>query len=146
MSGDWRGTFWTLLVTFCNVITRCTETFWSLCIIWAVKLKTENCPVLLFWNSRPVYSCFCCCRLKLYHTIAPFTIAYSLQICHFIIQGDPGWMANTLVNLYVGDSDRNIHKMSVKFFMVTKMGLFEFTNTKLFWIVHTYSGKVGSEN
>jgi len=27
-----RGTLWTLLVTFCIVITRCTETFWSPCI------------------------------------------------------------------------------------------------------------------
>jgi hypothetical protein len=30
--GDWRGTLWTLLVTFCIVIVRCTETFWSACI------------------------------------------------------------------------------------------------------------------
>jgi hypothetical protein len=31
----WRlggGTLWTLLVTFCTVIIRCTETFWSPCI------------------------------------------------------------------------------------------------------------------
>jgi hypothetical protein len=34
MSGDWRGTLWTLLVTFCIVIIRCTETFWSPCIFW----------------------------------------------------------------------------------------------------------------
>jgi hypothetical protein len=32
MSGDWRGTVWTLLVTFCIVIIRCTETFWSPCV------------------------------------------------------------------------------------------------------------------
>jgi hypothetical protein len=31
MSGDWRGTLWTLLLTFCIVIIRCTETFWSPC-------------------------------------------------------------------------------------------------------------------
>jgi hypothetical protein len=31
MSGDERGTLWTLLVTFCIVINRCTETFWSPC-------------------------------------------------------------------------------------------------------------------
>jgi hypothetical protein len=31
MSGDWRGTLWTLLVTFCIVIIKCTETFWSPC-------------------------------------------------------------------------------------------------------------------
>jgi hypothetical protein len=29
MSGDWRGTLWILLVTFCIVIIGCTETFWS---------------------------------------------------------------------------------------------------------------------
>jgi hypothetical protein len=33
MSGDWRGTLWTLLVTFCIVIIRCTENFWSSCTI-----------------------------------------------------------------------------------------------------------------
>jgi hypothetical protein len=33
MSGDWRGTVWTLLVTFCVVIIRCTETFWSPCTL-----------------------------------------------------------------------------------------------------------------
>jgi hypothetical protein len=33
MSGDWRGTLWTLLVAFCIVIIRCTETVWSLCVI-----------------------------------------------------------------------------------------------------------------
>ena len=33
MSGEWRGTLWTLLVTFCIVIIRCTETFWSPCIM-----------------------------------------------------------------------------------------------------------------
>jgi hypothetical protein len=32
MSGDWRGKLWTLLVTFCIVINRCIETFWSPCI------------------------------------------------------------------------------------------------------------------
>jgi hypothetical protein len=32
MSEDWWGTLWTLLVTFCIVIIRCTETFWSPCI------------------------------------------------------------------------------------------------------------------
>jgi hypothetical protein len=31
MSGDWQVTLWALLVTFCIVITRCTETFWSPC-------------------------------------------------------------------------------------------------------------------
>ena len=36
MSGDWRGTLWTLLLTFCIVIVRCTETFWSPCINWTL--------------------------------------------------------------------------------------------------------------
>jgi hypothetical protein len=31
MSGDWLGTFWTLLVSICVVIMRCTEMFWSRC-------------------------------------------------------------------------------------------------------------------
>jgi hypothetical protein len=31
MFGDWRGTLWTLLVTFFIVIIRCTETYWSPC-------------------------------------------------------------------------------------------------------------------
>jgi hypothetical protein len=32
MSGDWRGTLWTLLVTFCIVIIRFTETLITLYI------------------------------------------------------------------------------------------------------------------
>jgi hypothetical protein len=39
MSGDWRGTLWTLLVTFCIVITRCTETFWSPCTCYILYLS-----------------------------------------------------------------------------------------------------------
>jgi hypothetical protein len=33
MFGNWSGTVWTLLVTFCIVIIRCTEKFWSPCIL-----------------------------------------------------------------------------------------------------------------
>jgi hypothetical protein len=33
MYGDWSRTLWTLLVTFCIVIIRCTETFWLPCIL-----------------------------------------------------------------------------------------------------------------
>jgi hypothetical protein len=40
MSGDWRGTLWTSLVTFCTVIIRGTATFWSPCISKSV-LPTE---------------------------------------------------------------------------------------------------------
>ena len=32
MSEDWRGTLWTLLITFCILIIRCTGTFCSPCI------------------------------------------------------------------------------------------------------------------
>jgi hypothetical protein len=39
MSGDWRGTLWTLLVTFCIVIIR---DFWSPCI-WSFKLVGILC-------------------------------------------------------------------------------------------------------
>jgi hypothetical protein len=48
---------WTLLVTFCIVIIRCTETFWSPCIIiW----KDENCALLGYYaasrgNSLPTF-------------------------------------------------------------------------------------------
>jgi hypothetical protein len=39
MPGDWRGTLWTLLVSFCIVIIGCTETFWSPCIyIWTPRV------------------------------------------------------------------------------------------------------------
>jgi hypothetical protein len=48
MSGDWRGTLWTLLVTFCIVIIRCIETFWSPCIhisIWQNSTHPDaGCP------------------------------------------------------------------------------------------------------
>jgi hypothetical protein len=50
MSGDWRGTLWTLLVTFCIVIIRCTETFWSLCIMRGLT-RTQL--------SRDIRSGFC---------------------------------------------------------------------------------------
>jgi hypothetical protein len=39
MSWDWRGKLWTLLVTFCIVIIRCTETFWSPCIYASPRVK-----------------------------------------------------------------------------------------------------------
>jgi hypothetical protein len=32
MIGDWQGTLWTLLATFCIVIIRCTEPLCSLCM------------------------------------------------------------------------------------------------------------------
>jgi hypothetical protein len=45
----WRleGTRWTLLVTFCIVIIRCTETFWSHCIITNLNWSCLcSCPVV----------------------------------------------------------------------------------------------------
>jgi hypothetical protein len=39
IAGDWRKTLWTLFVTFCIVIMRCTETFWPPCIMY---VKTHN--------------------------------------------------------------------------------------------------------
>ena len=56
MSGDWRGTLWTLLVTFCIVIIKCTETFWSPCVIY-------------FINSLSLFFCGHPSRLKLYATL-----------------------------------------------------------------------------
>jgi hypothetical protein len=53
MSGDWRGTLWTLLVTFCIVIIRCTESF---CFIlyytyscWASKKKYLKVSLITCW-------------------------------------------------------------------------------------------------
>ena len=47
VSGDWRGTLWTLFENFCIVIIRCTETFSSPCIIkccvWTVCLIVRYC-------------------------------------------------------------------------------------------------------
>jgi hypothetical protein len=63
MSGDWRGTLWTLRITFCIVIIRCTETFWSPCIISTtlshVKLRNnlvflkEEKNLQTLWYSTP---------------------------------------------------------------------------------------------
>jgi hypothetical protein len=46
MSGDWLGKLWTLLVTFCIVIIRCTETFWPPCIIESIHADEIQ------WNTR----------------------------------------------------------------------------------------------
>jgi hypothetical protein len=42
------GTLWTLLVTFCIVIIRCTETFWSPCI-WVHPYKWPNVVTFVLW-------------------------------------------------------------------------------------------------
>jgi hypothetical protein len=49
MSGDWRGKLWTLLVTFCIIIIRCTETFWSTCSSgWWGFIQLSLCPLPQF--------------------------------------------------------------------------------------------------
>jgi hypothetical protein len=52
-SVDWRGTLRTLHVTFCIVITRCTETFWSLCIILSYLSLYSHTQFWLFF----IYNC-----------------------------------------------------------------------------------------
>jgi hypothetical protein len=45
MSGDWRRKLWTLLVAFCIVIIRYTETFWSPCTVlreWFCITEVES--------------------------------------------------------------------------------------------------------
>jgi hypothetical protein len=42
MPGDWRGTVWILLVTFCIVTLKCTETFWSPCISYHISISSDN--------------------------------------------------------------------------------------------------------
>ena len=65
MSGDWRGTLWTLLVTFCIVIIRCTQTFWSLCTIFLLalfnlrqKLNVYHHFMLKHFYTNFLYSCY----------------------------------------------------------------------------------------
>jgi hypothetical protein len=62
MSGDWRRTLWTLHVTFCIVIIRCTETFWSPCIM--MQCKPE--PVPEFYNAAWHTGIMCLIFSKLY--------------------------------------------------------------------------------
>jgi hypothetical protein len=54
MSRDWLGTLSTLFLTFCIVIIRCTETFWSPCIrklhLWR-SFSTTNYRTRNFWND-----------------------------------------------------------------------------------------------
>jgi hypothetical protein len=50
MPGDWRGTLWTLLVTFCVVIVRCTKNLWSPCMYswwnsWKFLRPSLNCSI-----------------------------------------------------------------------------------------------------
>jgi hypothetical protein len=50
MSADWRGTLWTLLVNFCIVIIRSTETFWSPCI-WSVPSVSDVLYIYIYISS-----------------------------------------------------------------------------------------------
>jgi hypothetical protein len=52
MSGDWRGTLWTLLVTFCIVIIRWAETLWSPCIIHSIYLQLLYFTFVIFNSAR----------------------------------------------------------------------------------------------
>jgi hypothetical protein len=54
MSGDWRGTLWTLLVTFCIVIIRCTETFWSPCILYYYNIMGPPSYMRSVFNRKVV--------------------------------------------------------------------------------------------
>jgi hypothetical protein len=50
-SGDWQGTLWTLFVTFCIVIIRCTKTSWSPCNFCddsKTNMLLITCPPELF--------------------------------------------------------------------------------------------------
>ena len=59
MSGDWRETLWTLLVTFCIVIIRCTETFWSSCIMYEPKLFVQSPSGISSHTTFLKFSAFC---------------------------------------------------------------------------------------
>ena len=50
VSGDWRGALWTLLVIFCIVIIRCTETFCS--------------PYIIVTSRHPVQDLYVVCVLS----------------------------------------------------------------------------------
>jgi hypothetical protein len=51
MSGDWRGTLWTLLVTFCIVVIRCTETFFI--TVYDIYHFLRNlCNIAPFFNQE----------------------------------------------------------------------------------------------
>jgi hypothetical protein len=51
MSGDWRGKLWTLLVIFCVVIIRWTETFWSPCI----RMTKRWVGYVALWNISQMH-------------------------------------------------------------------------------------------
>ena len=57
MSGDWRGTLWILLVTFCIVIIRCTETFWSPCTCtkYIIYVRTSAESALVGPQNQHLY-------------------------------------------------------------------------------------------
>jgi hypothetical protein len=73
MSGDWRGTLWTLLVTFCIVIVRCTETFWSHCIR-RFQFHCNKQWHVAAWYYPAHLICFRC-------------TFYANSLCMFVLQG-----------------------------------------------------------
>jgi hypothetical protein len=54
-----KRTLWTLLVTFCIVINRCTQTFWSSCTIIQYCSSTYHCVTIAYsiqYNHK-LYKC-----------------------------------------------------------------------------------------
>jgi 6-pyruvoyl-tetrahydropterin synthase len=50
------GTLWTLLVTFCIVVFRCTKTFWSLCMYKHTHFLNAGLAAYTYCNSK--FSCY----------------------------------------------------------------------------------------
>jgi hypothetical protein len=95
MSGDWRGTLWTLLVTFCIVIIRCTATFWSLCIMPQNEtspslfiIKPTRCTDFsnLFWNETLQVSDSSSVHYQELSTVHS-AMVYVMQICTQLSSG-----------------------------------------------------------
>jgi hypothetical protein len=61
MSGDSGGTLWTLLVTFCIIIIRYTETFWSPYISTVLLRVSQFSFIALYAFIVPVWSNYLQC-------------------------------------------------------------------------------------
>jgi hypothetical protein len=64
MSGDWRGTLWTLLVTSCILIIRCTESFYHLYIVHMKLVLPINSHIR---SLKIVTLQLCGCTMFVYH-------------------------------------------------------------------------------
>jgi hypothetical protein len=60
--GSKRGTLWTLLVTLCIVIIRCTETFWTSCICQSDATPVEQNEA--FFHFSKTYTNIVVCGIK----------------------------------------------------------------------------------